>query len=64
MYDRMTWLFILGFAVAAGIGISDKVYNARVQIERNERVKEMNKNLENGLKTTNRILDLVSQKPK
>jgi hypothetical protein len=59
----MTLMFVLAVAAVAGIGISDKVYNAKVQIERNERVKEINRNVENGLKTTNRILDLVSKKP-
>lgn len=63
MCDRMTLMFVLAVAAVAGIGISDKVYNAKVQIERNERVKEINRNVENGLKTTNRILDLVSKKP-
>lgn len=59
MSNKITWLLLLGLLFASTFSISSKVYKIEVDRQKNARVKEINNNVDQGLKTTNRILDLI-----
>lgn len=58
MSEKLMGLLILGVTLLGLTAFSEQVCKMKTLSEKNARVKEVNHNIDQGLKTTNRILDV------
>lgn len=58
MSNRVIGLLIAAVVIMGLISFSEQAIKLKTLSERNARVKEVNHNVDQGLKTTNRILDI------